>query len=105
MLPFLKLNNQSASSGVMQKMRKPDEKPIDEDNIGNESDDEMAQKAIESCAKDLIQAVHSQNIKAAASAIQSAFVILDSMPHAEGPHTEEGDNSFKAQNVRAAMED
>lgn len=76
------------------KMREPDEKPDDQP--------EDPSAAIESCARDLIKAVHAQDIKSVAEAIQSAFTILDSQPHEEYDH--ESDNSFKMQNAKAAKQ-
>lgn len=42
---------------------------------------------LESCADELIKAVHSKDIKATAQALKDAFYLLDSEPHDEGPHT------------------
>jgi hypothetical protein len=79
LLPWLK-NKQGMSSGISIKQRDSgqqlNEKPEDKD------------ASIHACAKDLIDAVHSQDTKAAAEAIRSAFEILDSEPHEEGPHIE-----------------
>ncbi len=101
MLPFLKLSNQSGSSGAMTKMRKPDAKS-ESDLLEDSSSDELAQEAIRAAAQDLIHAVHSQDVKMVAEALQSAFSILDSLPHQEADH--ESDGSFKQQNVKAALE-
>lgn len=100
-LPFLKLNNQSASSGIMTKMRKPDEKPVDPNEEKPNELEEMATEAIEECAKDLLRAIQAQDVKRMAEALRSAFEIADAMPHAEGEHE---DNSFKSQNAKAAQE-
>ena len=103
MLPFLKLQNQSAAAGIMTKLRKPDEKPVDAENIEQPSETEqLAMEAIESCARDLLRAIHAQDIKKMAEALYSAFEIADALPHQEGPH--ENDNSFKSQNAKAAQE-
>jgi hypothetical protein len=89
LLPFLSKKRQNA--GVIVQERAPDEKPEEnqEDNSG-----------IEACAKDLIDAVHAQNIKGAADAIKAAFEILDSQPHEEGEHIEP--HSYASQNQKAA---
>ncbi len=79
MLPIFD-NKKKIQSGISIKTRTPDEKP--EEN----QDDSSA--AIEACAQDLISAVQSNNVKAAAEAIKSAFEILESQPHSEGPHIE-----------------
>ncbi len=106
LLPFLKIQNQGAASGIMTKMRKPDNKTDEQlaEEAANSEDNgnEMAQEAIHACAQDLIRAVHAQDVKGVAEAMQSAFIILESMPHEEGEHASEG--SFKAQNVKAAQE-
>lgn len=81
MLPFLKKKQVGVNTGVIYKTRtpdNPDEQP--------QPDDKDA--AIEACALDLIQAVHSRDAKAVAMAIRSAFEILESMPHYEAEHNE-----------------
>lgn len=92
MLPFLKNKNISAP-GITIKTRAPDEQPEAE-----ESNDSSA--AIESCAQELIRAIHAKDVKAAAAALEDAFQILDSMPHEEGEHVEA--HSYDAQNQKAA---
>lgn len=73
MLPFLKNKQEASASGPVEHMkRQPDE----------ESDYDM----IDSAAEDLIQAIHSKDVKAVASALKAAFQICDSEPHEEGPH-------------------
>lgn len=94
MLPFLKKRNEGMNSGLIIKTRTPDEKP--------EEDQDDPAAAIHACASDLIQAVHAHDVKAAAEAIQSAFEILDSQPHEEGPHVEP--HSYDAQNEKAGQE-
>lgn len=76
MLPFLKHNKEAGTAG-----------PIE--SIERKSDEDSDYDMLESAAEDLISAIHSQNIKAAASALKAAFEICDSEPHEEGPHTEE----------------
>jgi hypothetical protein len=100
LLPFLKLNNQSASSGIMTKMRKPDEKPADPEAKQPSEHEQAAQEGLEACAKDLIRAIHAQDLHGVVDAIRSSFEILESLPHEEVEH----DNSFKSQNVKAAQE-
>jgi 2C-methyl-D-erythritol 2,4-cyclodiphosphate synthase len=98
LLPFLKPKHQGIA-GIVVKMRKPDEKD-EGDEIPEESDDKDA--AIHACADDLIKAVHSQDIKGVAEALRSAFEIMDSEPHEEGPHVEP--HSYEAQNQKAGEE-
>ena len=71
--------NQSRNVGVIVKKRTPDE-PKESDN-----------SAIEACAEQLIKSIKSNDIKGAAQAMQDAFDIMDSAPHIEGPHLNEGE--------------
>ena len=84
----------------MTKMRKPDAKPENEQPESNESDD-MLNEAVEACARDLIRAVHAQDVKGAAQAMRDAFTIMEAAPHTEADHS---DSSFKSQNVKAAQD-
>lgn len=95
MLPFLK-NKQASVAGLIMKTRDPDEKQ------DVEGPDE-ASAAIESCAQELIRAVHARDVKAVADALEDAFSILDSMPHVEGEHVEP--HSYDAQNQKAAKQE
>lgn len=54
------------------------------DAIQRKPDDGEEYDSIHACAEDLINAVHSKNIKGAAEAIRAAFEILESEPHNEG---------------------
>ena len=93
-MPFLK-KKEAPIAGLTIKMRNPDEKP--------EQDEDDSSAAIESCAHELIRAIHAKDTRAAAMALKDAFDILESMPHEE----EESNivpNSFKAQNIKAAEE-
>lgn len=85
MLPFQK-NKQGQVAGIIMKTREPDNK--------EESDNSSA---IEACAKDLIEAVHSRDIKRVAEALQSAFEILENSEKSSvEPH------SYDSQNIAAA---
>lgn len=94
MLPFLKRKDQG-SAGLIIKNRTPDEKP------DNQEDDKDT--AIHACAQDLINSVHNRDVKGAAEAMRSAFEILDSMPHQEGPHEGPEPHSYEAQNIKAGQ--
>lgn len=72
MLPFLKSKEGSASFPVESIERKPDE--------GDEYD------VLESAAEDLCHAIDAKDYKAIASALRSAFELMDSQPHDEGEH-------------------
>lgn len=60
-----------------------------EDKIKRESDEgtEEEYDPLESAAEELCNAIKEENYKAAASALRSAFELLDAQPHEEGPHT------------------
>lgn len=92
MLPFIK-RKEASVAGLIIKNRAPDEKPAED-----QSDDPAA--AIESCAEELIRAVHARDVKAVSAAIKDAFDILESMPHDENEN-----NSFASQNEKAAQEE
>lgn len=88
--PFLKAKDQRVS-GLIIEHRKPDEKPeAEEQDYG-----------IETCARDLLNAVEAKDIKGIAEALKSAFDILESQPHDEYPH----DESYEAQNRKAALKE
>lgn len=93
MLPFLKKRDAPGVAGVIIKHREPDEKP------DSEEDDKDA--AIHACSRDLIQAIQRNDVKGVSEAIRSAFEILDSMPHQEGPHEDAESNTYEAQNIKA----
>jgi hypothetical protein len=74
MLPFLKnLKEVGSMSSTPDSMsRTPDE--------GSDYD------SLESAAEDLMNAVHSKDIKGIAAALRAAFELVDSQPHVEGEH-------------------
>lgn len=75
MLPFLKSKDVKSSPGVIVEQRKPDY-----------PDDPAA--PIDSCAQELIRAVHAKDVKAVAAAMQDAFEILGSQPEEFEPAEE-----------------
>lgn len=89
MLPFLKPKRQD---GVIVAQRKPN------GNIDMDLDKNMDDESIDYCSQDLLDGINSKDIKKISSALKSAFEILDSQPHEEGPHT------YEAQNIKAAKE-
>ncbi len=91
MLPFLRKKSEASQPGIIMKTRTPD--ATTEPEVGDESD-----HAIEAAASDLIDAVHSKDIKRTADAIKAAFEICESQPHEEGEHT----NDYDAMNAAAA---
>jgi len=82
MLPFL--SNKKSKAGYAQDMIVKDRKP-------DQSDDKDDPKAfLKACAQDLIDAIKSENVDKVAQVLEDTFEMLDSQPHEEGPHTEEG---------------
>lgn len=79
MLPILL--KPKPQTGVIVKQRESDHKDESQGSDDNES--------LRACAADLIKGIHSGDEKLVASAIKSAFEILDSLPHEEGPHLNE----------------
>ncbi len=92
LLPFLK-NKEGHVSSVIVKHRQPDQ-PSEKTE---ENDSEAAHEA---CAADILKAIEAKDPKALASALRSAFEIMESEPHEEGPHIEP--HSYEAQNEKAA---
>lgn len=74
MLPFLKLAKEASISTP--------------EVIERDHDEDYDYDMLESAAEDLIQAVHSKNVKSVAEALRAAFEICDAQPHEEGPHKE-----------------
>lgn len=62
------------------------------DNVGDKRDLEEGPEydELEMIAQELIEAIHARNQKEVAESLRAAFECLDSEPHEEGPHTEEG---------------
>ncbi len=91
LLPFLKKAKDAQISGVIVKHRSPDE------NTSEESQDDPA-AAIESCAQELIRAVHAKDTKAVAEALKDAFDILEELPHDEVDHSYDEQNKLAGEN-------
>jgi hypothetical protein len=83
MLPFLKPRQQT---GLIVSTRKPDGGSEESHTEGQEDE------GLHACSEDLIKAIHSKDAHGVTAAIKAAFEILDSMPHEEGPHTNEEDS-------------
>ncbi len=84
MLPFLK--NKKRDAGISMTYRKRDEEP-------NERQQDEVHPAVMAAAEDIMRAISQNDVKHLALAIQSAFQILDSMPHEEGEHTNDDEMS------------
>lgn len=76
MLPFLK-RTQEASASV----------PVD--TVKRESDEESEPDSLATAMEELHGALNSKDYSGAASIFRSAFELMDSEPHVEGPHIEE----------------
>lgn len=95
MLPFLK-KKETAISGLIVKTRDPDESSEQESEHDSSA-------AINSCAAELIRAIHSKDTKMAAMALKDIFDILGSMHEEEENMIEP--NSFEDQNRKAGLEE
>lgn len=73
MIPFRKNQDEASMAGPVEKIKRSPDEGADYDYL-------------EACAEDLISAVKSGNAKLVADAIRTAFQVLDSEPHEEGPH-------------------
>lgn len=78
-LPFMK-HKDTGISGVAVKMRKPDEKPAEDDSNAG----------MEAVASDILRAIEQKDVKHLALALQNAFQIFDMQPHEEFDHSDEG---------------
>jgi hypothetical protein len=78
LLPIFK-NRQAgpASTGLIVKVREPDEKPEEDSSSGKHA-----------CMRELANALKTDNYQAAAQALQDFFELCDSEPHEEGSHIE-----------------
>ena len=88
-LPFLRKKHEA---GVIVKYRNPDEASADQPVSPEEQDD----AALETCADEILKAVASNDKRALAAAIRSAFTVLESEPHEE-PGEIENDSDFEDQ--------
>lgn len=79
MLPFL-VKTKKQDAGVITEHRPSDHEPEGHD------------EAMDAAAKDVLDAVSSNDIKRLSKALHAAFEIYDSMPHEEGPHTNDDDS-------------
>ena len=81
-LPFLKPKN---IASIILARHKPDGSVHDEGVEGEED------PALVTAAEDIIRALNEKNATGLADALRSAFQILDSEPHEEGEHENEGE--------------
>jgi len=96
-LPFLKNQNRNTASVIISH-RKPDVQP--------DPQDESSDAGLESAMGDLKTAMESGDMKSMAAAFRAASQILGSEPDDEPSDETPGDedNSFAAQNIKAAQE-
>lgn len=83
-LPFLAKPKNNVAGIIIAKRKS--------DGISNQvemaSDDQSSDDSgLESAADDILRAISANDSKQLARALRSAFEILDSEPHEEGPHT------------------
>jgi hypothetical protein len=78
LFPFLK-NKEARSSGVVIAARNP--------QVAESKEESSVSK--EACAALIIHAIESKDPKVLMEALQHLFEIMESQPHAEGPHTYE----------------
>ncbi len=81
MLPFLKRKEAKAQGGVIVQSRDNSQPKASEPSLAHEA-----------CALDLMHAIKNNDVKGVARALYDVFTILESEPHAEGPHTYEAQN-------------
>lgn len=79
-LPYFKKNNEAAAV-VMPVTDKVERKP------DNESEDEF--DSLSGAMSELHSALNAKDYKNAAKIFRSAFELMDSEPHVEGPHIKE----------------
>jgi hypothetical protein len=80
-LPFFKKDRKV---GLIVENRQPDGSAMEKEPEGDDS-------ALESCAEDLLRALNMKDIQAIASALRSAFLVLESEPHEEAGEPAEGE--------------
>ena len=81
MLPFLK--PKQVAGLIIQKRAS--------DGSKEEKPEDSQDQGLEAAAEDFIRAVHAKDAKGVAAAFRAAFEMLESEPHEEGPHTNEGE--------------
>lgn len=81
-LPFMKHKEYGLSGGTSSRMRKPDEKPAEEQSDAN--------PGMEAVASDLLRAFEQKDIKHIALALCSAFQIYESTSHEDVSSDDEG---------------
>jgi hypothetical protein len=77
MLPFLKHTKEASVAETDGKIKRK-----------SDSEDVQEYDSLESAVSELYEAMKKDDVKAGCIALRSAFQILDSEPHEEGPHVE-----------------
>lgn len=73
--PFLKKSQEASTSGPVEKIERKSD---------HESDGEF--DSLEGAMSELHSALNAKDYKGAAEIFRSAFELMDSQPHVEGPH-------------------
>ena len=76
MLPYLKRSKEVSVA-------------VPSETIKRESDSEQEPDSLETAMEELHSALTRKDFKGAADIFRSAFELMDSAPHVEGPHIEE----------------
>lgn len=76
MLPFLKRKNEASVSNPPESLTRKADEPEEYDPL-------------DSASEDLIEAVHSKNVKRVTEALSAAFDLRETQPHDEYPHGED----------------
>lgn len=78
MLPFLKSKKEASASVKPETITRP-----------HDESSEVEFDSMEAVAEDILNALKHSDKKLLAEALRSAFELMDSEPHMEGPHTNE----------------
>ncbi len=95
-LPFLNKKKETGIAGTIIQQR-------ESDSHDSPESEEPEEYSLEDCAHDILDAIHSNDAKALASALQEAFLKLESEPHEESEH-KASPHTYESQNIKAGQE-
>lgn len=78
-------------AGAILKKRKPSGEIDLGDTSAEDDQSDSGDEALNAAASDLLNSIHLKDLTGVASALRSAFQVLDSESHEEGPHFDEQD--------------